>query len=247
MPTHPERRGRRGHRAGAGCTPRRRASTSSISTARSWAPACSLRVGRPMPIGSATRRHDVTALLSDRARTCWAPSWLTGGGAGTSRGRCCETSTATGMACWLSSRSPIPTDRPRPSGPGRTGSRPTDRSAAPISTTAKPLMPDSLWTVGTVPDSTTLRWGTTEVFGPKVGRLVSPMAPPVRRTMERAVERRHRHTIGEDRPRFRPEPGGPGAIRRRRPGRRDDHSPPRRGDGARGTRGSAAPQRQGDR
>ena len=58
---------------------------------------------------------------------------------------------------------------------------------------------------------------------------------------------RHRHPIGQDRPRLRPEPGGPGAIRRRRPGRSDDHTPPRRGDGARGTRGSASPPRQGDR
>ena len=31
-------------------------------------------------------------------------------------------------------------------------------------------------------------WHATEVFSPKVGRLVSPMAPPVRRIMERAVE-----------------------------------------------------------
>ena len=31
-------------------------------------------------------------------------------------------------------------------------------------------------------------WGETEVFSPKVGTLVSPMAPPVRRIMERAVQ-----------------------------------------------------------
>ena len=31
-------------------------------------------------------------------------------------------------------------------------------------------------------------WGETEVFSPKVGVLVAPMAPPVRRIMERAVQ-----------------------------------------------------------
>ena len=49
-------------------------------------------------------------------------------------------------------------------------------------------MPGSSWTRWDRPGFDDSGWRATEVFSPKVGTLVSPLAPPVRRIMERAVE-----------------------------------------------------------